>query len=130
MRLFLRGNWRQRARLARPGVFAIFCTALAGCAGPGGTWGGDDSRPAFANPALSLPAATALVVPGKSTKAEVAAALGKATVIPFDSGFEVWVYRGRMAQIAAPGAEFVLLFEPSGILKKSRVRLPSDVAGR
>ena len=39
---------------------------------------------------------------GRSTKAEVAAALGKATVIPFDSGYEVWVYRWRGAQ-ATPG---------------------------
>ena len=64
---------------------------------------------------------------GKSTRADVRAALGDAVVVDFRSGYEVWVYRERpvMAtegQSPPPPAELVLLFEPSGILEKTRVR--------
>jgi hypothetical protein len=60
---------------------------------------------------------------GKSTKAEVRAALGEATVVDFASGYEVWVYR-EPAQEKEPAAkaELVLLFAPSGILTRTRVR--------
>ena len=60
---------------------------------------------------------------GKSTKADVHAALGEATVVDFASGYEVWVYRER-AQEKEPAAkaELVLLFTPSGILTRTRVR--------
>lgn len=60
---------------------------------------------------------------GKSTKADVRAALGEATVVDFASGYEVWVYRER-AQEKKPAskAELVLLFTPSGILTRTRVR--------
>ena len=53
---------------------------------------------------------------GKSTKADVRAALGEGVVVDFASGYEVWVYR------EPPAAELVLLFEPSGILTRTRVR--------
>lgn len=60
---------------------------------------------------------------GKSTKADVRAALGAATVIDFDTGYEVWVYRERPREDVAPRAtELVLLFAPAGILTRSRVR--------
>ena len=51
------------------------------------------------------------------------AALGEATVVDFASGYEVWVYRER-AQEKEPAskAELVLLFTPSGILTRTRVR--------
>jgi hypothetical protein len=55
---------------------------------------------------------------GTSTKADARAALGEATVVDFESGYEVWVYREQIRD--KPPAEFVLLFEPSGILKKKR----------
>jgi hypothetical protein len=55
------------------------------------------------------------IVAGSSTKPDVRAQLGPANVISFDSGFEVWVY-------SAPGAEFVILFTPAGIVKKTRTR--------
>ena len=60
---------------------------------------------------------------GKSTKADVRAALGEATVVDFASGYEVWVYR-EPAQEKEPAAraELVLLFAPSGILTRTRVR--------
>ena len=66
---------------------------------------------------------------GRSTKADVRAALGQAVAVDFASGYEVWVYRERpkaqakeAKEAPAPGAELVLLFAPSGILSKTRVR--------
>jgi hypothetical protein len=60
---------------------------------------------------------------GKSTKADVRAALGPAVAVDFESGYEVWVYRERPAEKEpATKAELVLLFAPSGILAKTRVR--------
>jgi len=60
---------------------------------------------------------------GKSSKADVRAALGEAVVVDFESGYEVWVYRERAPEKEpAAKAELVLLFAPSGILAKTRVR--------
>lgn len=60
---------------------------------------------------------------GKSTKAEVRVALGEAEVVDFASGYEVWVYRERRKEKpAATAPELVLLFPPSGILAKTRLR--------
>lgn len=68
-------------------------------------------------------AAMNMVVLGKSTKADVVAALGTAIVISFDSGYEVWVYRWRGADKTTRAAtELVLLFDPSGLATKARVR--------
>lgn len=66
---------------------------------------------------VSARAAEDALTIGKTTKADVRAALGEATVLDFASGYEVWAYREK-----PPGAELVLLFEPSGILAKTRVR--------
>ena len=64
----------------------------------------------------------ALII-GKSTKADVRAALGEAIVVDFDSGYEVWVYRERLREkMRPPATEFVLLFDPSGVLAKTRIR--------
>ena len=78
------------------------------------------------------------VVIGRSTKADVIAALGESLAIRFDNGYEVWVYhladdkaasRGRRGKSGSaddtrPGesAEFVVLFQPSGVVAKTRVR--------
>jgi hypothetical protein len=60
---------------------------------------------------------------GKSTKTEVRAALGEATVVDFPSGYEVWVYRQpAQEKPPVPAAELVLLFDPTGTLAKTRVR--------
>ena len=91
--------------------------------------------------AAAIPAQDAgdAITIGNSTKADVVAALGKAAVISFDSGFEVWVYRYAGDTPAKAGAverneragsgnatpglsEFVLLFAPSGIVAKTRIR--------
>jgi hypothetical protein len=59
----------------------------------------------------------------RTPKADVRAALGEAVVVDFASGYEVWVYRERdPEQSSPPEVELVLLFEPSGILVKTRVR--------
>jgi hypothetical protein len=89
----------------RRALFALVFLA-ASCAAP---------RPAPDPPSLR-PAFDRLLV-GKSTKAEVRAALGDATVVDFDSGYEVWVYREARKERRT---EFVLLFAPSGILIKKR----------
>jgi hypothetical protein len=117
-------------------VFASLLAAglvLTGCAGLGGL-GTPQSRGAGtahapAGEPLTPEAARERVAPGRSSKAEVAAALGPAIVIPFDSGYEVWVYRWPGADRKPREAtELVLLFDPAGRLAKSRVRRPPGFA--
>src|SRR6185436_11171927 len=66
------------------------------------------------------------VVIGKSTRADVRAALGETLAVSFDSGYEVWVYRlaGEKTATARRDAsgEFVILFAPSGLVAKTRIR--------
>lgn len=72
---------------------------------------------------LSAEAGAKAITVGKSTKADVHAALGEALVIDFESGYEVWVYRERPQQKAMPPrTELVLLFAPSGVLSKKGMR--------
>jgi hypothetical protein len=88
--------------------------------------------------------ATSAVFTGKSTKADVIASLGETLVIGFDTGYEIWIYRltnetrGKAgsaqrsrSEKAAPGmsAEFVILFEPSGVVAKTRIRPAPQTAG-
>jgi len=47
------------------------------------------------------------------TKADIVSGFGKATVLHFDSGFEVWAYPGP--------AEMLVLFDPSGLVTKVRL---------
>jgi hypothetical protein len=58
------------------------------------------------------------VAVGKSTRADVLAALGETLAISFDSGYEIWVYRLGSER----AAEFVILFAPSGLVAKTRIR--------
>jgi hypothetical protein len=104
-------------------VFAA-CAALTGCAllqpPPPSA-----EAPLRTGEIISAQAARSAVTVGKSTKADVRAALGEATVIDFDNGYEVWVYRERPAKKEKPPpppSELVLLFPPSGILAKTRIR--------
>jgi hypothetical protein len=85
------------------------CALLAGCATQ------PPPKPAAA-PSLGQMLSTLTI--GKSTKSDVRAALGEGTVVDFPSGYDVWVYREKPPS----SAELVLLFEPSGILSKTRVR--------
>lgn len=105
------------------------CLWLAGCAGPGLFNSGSDT-PAFSNPAMSMQNAGNAIIVGKTSKADILAALGAATVIKFDSGFEVWVYRSGAREPAEKKSEFIVLFSPDGIAKKTRVRPASLNAER
>jgi hypothetical protein len=121
-------------------VSAVLCVlCLAGCATqrtitPSAVVTSPQSR------AIPADRAKHAFVIGKSTRADVIASLGETLVIRFDNGFEVWVYRldqdmpGRRApsehlrrsasEKAGPGtsAEFVILFAPSGLVAKTRIR--------
>jgi hypothetical protein len=106
----------------RAALLAACCTMMAGCASVGKTLRLDAPGVVRAG-GPPAPAAQAAVVIGQSTKAEVKAALGEAAVVPFDSGFEVWVYRWPGAQGTLRAAtELVILFEPSGVATKTRIR--------
>lgn len=99
---------------------------LAGCAGVGEPFTSGNTDVVFSNKSMSVQQAAAAVVIGQSTKADVLAALGPATTLRFDSGQEVWVYRGRPLRAPATGAEFVILFTPSGAVQKTRIRSAYD----
>ena len=102
-------------------IAAVCCLWLAACAGPGLFGGGPDAPP-FSNPTLTMQSASDSITIGKSSKADVMAALGAATVINFDSGNEVWVYRAKSREPAETKAEFVILFSPDGVVRKTRLR--------
>lgn len=99
------------------------CLFIAGCFQPLPPAAEAPLRP---GETLSAQAAKDALTVGKSTKADVRAALGEALVIDFASGYEVWVYRERPAKKEKapppPPTELVLLFAPSGILAKTRIR--------
>ena len=107
--------------LIRSGFAFACCLWLAACAGPGLFNAGSDGPP-FSNPALSMQSASDSIIIGKSSKADVMTALGSTTVINFDSGSEVWVYRAKSRGPAEAKAEFVILFAPDGVVKKTRLR--------
>jgi len=95
-------------------AIVLACALLAGCATP------PPPKPAATPSPREM---LSLLSVGKSTKSDVRAALGEGTVVNFDSGYEVWVYRQpAVEKPPAPAGELVLLFEPSGILSKTRVR--------
>ena len=109
------------ARMTRISIASTCFLWLAACAGSGLFNSGTDAPP-FSNPLMSMQSASDSVVIGKSTKADVMAALGLATVINFDSRYEVWVYRAKSREPAETKAEFVILFSPDGIVTKTRLR--------
>ena len=103
-------------------ILTFFCCLwLVGCAGPG-QFGGGPEAPPFSNPTLTMQSASDSITVGKSTKADVMAALGATTVINFDSGYGVWVYRAKSREPAEAKAEFVILFSPDGVVRKTRLR--------
>jgi hypothetical protein len=103
-----------------------WCSALAASAaacallGPSSI---EEGGPGVMRPGAPAPhQAQASVMPGMS-RAQVAALLGRANVIRFDSGWEVWVYRWPGADRSTRGAtELVVLFDAQGAVKKSRIR--------
>jgi hypothetical protein len=94
-------------------VLLLAVSLLAGCATtppPVGT----------SVPAAKLDSA---IVPGQTTRDQMVAALGTTKSVRFDSGYEVWLY-----QSPADGgrfAEFVVLVDPAGIVRKTRRRAPA-----
>jgi hypothetical protein len=101
------------------------CVAVASAACIAGCVTGPSTSPsAFVTSprAKTVPASRMknAVTIGRSTRADVIAALGQTLVIGFDNGYEVWVYRLGEDR----GAEFVILFDPAGIVAKTRMRPP------
>ena len=120
---------RTRQRIA---IAVLLAACVPGCA----TYETSSAPSAVVIPArtqvVSARRAADAVVIGRSTRADVLAALGQTQVISFDSGFEVWVYRlagdtsagdiARRRADAESRAEFVILFAPSGLVTKTRIR--------
>src|SRR5205085_12056154 len=111
---------------AAPLPAAIVAGLWAACAATG-TFDPSPEDPGGARSPAGQPlapqAAMDTIAIGRSTKADVASALGKAIVIAFDSGYEVWVYRWPGADRTTRAAtELVVLFDPSGLATKVRVR--------
>ena len=83
---------------------------------------------------LDAAQAQALLVPGKTTQADVRQALGDGAVIRFQSGLETWHYFYRegiakgwddvpyinliVARLDRPTKELVILFDPAGVLRR------------
>jgi hypothetical protein len=63
-----------------------------------------------------------VVVPGRTTRAELLAAFGPTRTVRFDSGMEAWVYTTPAA--GGRDTELVLLLGPDGVVKKMRKRPP------
>ena len=105
------------------GFMACLCVA---CAGSGTFEPSPQGRGSARTPtgaSLAPQAAMDVIAIGRSTKADVSSALGQAIVIPFDSGHEVWVYRWAGADRTTRAAtELVVLFDPSGLAAKVRLR--------
>ena len=96
----------------KPASLFLVTALLAGCATGPATPGAQVAADRLGN-----------VVPGRTTKAELIANLGKTKSVTFDSGYETWLY-----QTPAGGgrfAEFVVLIDPAGIVAKTRRRAPA-----
>jgi hypothetical protein len=63
-----------------------------------------------------------LVVPGRTTRAELLAAFGPTKTVVFDSGMETWLYESEAG--GGKHAELVLLLDRGGIVRKMRRRPP------
>lgn len=100
------------------GIAIASCLLLTAC----GSLTGGSTAPPFRDPNLSMQSAQESMAVRRTTQAEVLSALGPATEIHFDSGYSVWVYRARPAEPDADRAELVILFVPSGVVKKTRLR--------
>ena len=70
-------------------------------------------------------AATVPVADSHRTTAQMRAALGPATTVRFDSGYQVWRYQYPKAKPEdGKRAEFVILFGPDGMARKARLSEP------
>lgn len=97
----------------KPAAICITAALLAGCA----------SAPAPLGTTVPAARLDSAIVPGQTTRAQMVAALGPSKFVHFDTGYEVWLY-----QSPADGgkfAEFVVLVDPAGIVRKTRRRAPA-----
>lgn len=72
-----------------------------------------------------------VVVPGRSTRAELLAEFPAAVPIRFHSGYEVWVDRDKPDRRSPDGvtpAKRIFLVGPNGVVNKARLRLPVRAA--
>lgn len=100
----------------------VSLSMLAGCAGRLGSPLDEKSAGVMRGGPQQAAAAQSMLRTG-AAKNEVAASLGRANVIAFDSGWEVWVYRWPGADGSTRSAtELVVLFDAQGALRKSRIR--------
>ncbi|MEC5162016.1 MULTISPECIES: hypothetical protein [unclassified Janthinobacterium] len=113
--------------IAKIALGCLAALAIAGCAA---TW-------QHASAARRAEAPEHGITVGKTTKTELDTALGQATAISLDSGYDVWVYKnkeedaglarylpliGRTALFGpAHRREVIVLFRPDGVVKKYRV---------
>ena len=108
-----------RARL----LCAAACALLTACGMFGSGMLADDSPGVMRSGAPTPAAAQSIVRAGSRTRAEIAAALGPATIVAFESGWEVWVYRWPgLTRSMQAATELVVLFDPQGVARKVRVR--------
>jgi len=91
---------------------ALAATLLAGCATNAPEPGKVVAEDRFSQ----------LVVPGRTTRAELLAAFGPTKTVAFDSGMEVWLYESAAG--GGQHAELVLLLDRDGIVRKMRRRPP------
>lgn len=112
---------RQPDRLQRIVLASLaiaVCQVLVAC----GSLGADNTMHYFRDAGMSMQGAQEAMVVGRTTQADAKAILGPATEIQFDSGYTVWAYRMQKARPGADRAEFIILFTPSGVVKKTRLR--------
>ncbi|MFK3739816.1 hypothetical protein [Massilia sp. TN1-12] len=97
---------------------ALVVAALAGCA----------TRSQAPGTLVQQQRFSQLVVPGKTTRAELLAAFGQTRNVVFDSGMEAWVYSTDAGN--GRTAELVLLLDRAGVVRKMRTRpsYPTDPA--
>jgi len=113
------------AALLRHGAAALCALALTACATTGNGRAGS----------LTAAEAAQTLVVGKSSRADVNAALGDAHITRFDNGYELWLYQVGVPKIvdSLPWLNLVMrssdnarevsvLFDPSGLVKKYQVR--------
>jgi len=125
---------RRASILARLTLGVLACLLAAGCTTVG------NGRLAQ----LDATSAGQLLLPGRTTQAEVRTALGEGSVIHFQSGYETWHYFYReglakgwddvpyvglvTSRLDRPTRELVLLFDGQGVLRRYSLQahLPGD----
>jgi hypothetical protein len=97
-------------------MLVAMAVLLAGCA----------TRPPEPGTSVAETRFDALVVPGRTTRADLLAAFGPTKTVVFDSGLEAWLYTAPAA--GGRHTELVLLVGGDGVVRKLRKRpaYPTD----